>query len=102
VLALRVHGDDGWRLEITDAAGTLDVPFGLGQWRTTEGAVPTAASGGWDARGTLDVEVLFLETPHTLRVRIAADGAARASWATVPLHGVRPSSQHRHRGLDLT
>jgi CubicO group peptidase (beta-lactamase class C family) len=99
VRALRARGDDGWRLEITDPDGMLDVPFGLGKWLTSEGDVPTAASGGWDARGDLAVEVLFLETPHTLRVRISADGAGRATWSTVPLHGVRPTSQHRRRTL---
>jgi hypothetical protein len=101
VRAVRVHGDDGWWLEITDADGTLDVPFGLGEWLTNEGTVPTAASGGWDSRGDLAVEVLFLETPHTLKVRVTADGAGRATWSTVPLHGVRPTSQHRRRTLAL-
>jgi CubicO group peptidase (beta-lactamase class C family) len=101
VRELRLRHDDRWRLEITDAGGTLDVPFGLGEWLTNEADVPTAASGGWDSRGDLEVEVLFLETPHTLRVRISADGAARATWSTVPLHGVWPTSQHRRRTLLL-
>jgi CubicO group peptidase (beta-lactamase class C family) len=99
VRALRVYDDGGWRLEITDPDGVLDVPFGLGEWRTNEAAVPTAASGGWNPRGTLEVEVLFLETPHTLKVRISADGAGHARWRTVPLHGVHPTSQHRRRRL---
>lgn len=99
VRALRVRDEDGWRLEIEDPDGVLDVPFGLGAWRTGESAVPTAASGGWTARGDLEIEVLFVETPHTLRVRLSASGTGSATWRTPPLHGLRPTSQHRRRRL---
>lgn len=102
VVGLRVRDDgDGWRLEISDPGGTLDLPVGIGAWLTAESAVPTAASGGVNARGDVEIEVLFLETPHTLRVRLSASGTGSATWLTPPLHGLRPSSQHRRRRLPI-
>lgn len=102
VTALRVLHDDGWRLEITDPDGVLTVPFGIGEWRTSESAaLPHAASGGWDARGALIAEVVFLDTPHTLRVRLGESGPGAATWLTRPLHGARPTAQHAHRRIEL-
>jgi CubicO group peptidase (beta-lactamase class C family) len=87
---------DGWRLDLLDATGSLEVDFAptwvLGEPR----GVPLAASGGWSPDGVLDVEVMFLESPHTLRVRCSATtGLATVRWATTPLHTVVPSEQ-RH------
>lgn len=89
-------GADGWSVRLTDSAGSLDVPFAPGRWRIDEtSGVPVAASGGWTADGDLVVDMLFLDTPHSLVLRCPASGPATASWRTVPLHGRTPSTQHR-------
>ena len=47
---------------------------------------PVAVSGGWDDAGTLRAEVVFLETPHRLRLTVRlADRTFDAAWSTVPL-----------------
>ena len=95
--AVRVAKDgDGWRLELLDATGTLEVGFAADAWVLGEPRnVPLAASGGWSSGGALDVEVMFLESPHTLRVRCSAtSGLSAVRWATTPLHSVTPSEQH--------
>ena len=86
-----------WRLQLDVAGGGLDVPFAAGRWVSGEsGEVPVAATGGWTDSGDLVVEVLFLETPHTLRVSCAAGtGSATATWRTVPLGDPTPTAQHR-------
>lgn len=86
---------DGWRLELTDDGGVVDVPFAAGEWVVGESGAPTAASGGWDG-DVLTVDIRFLEAPHTLRVTCdGVSGAARTSWRTHPLHDARPSALHR-------
>ena len=95
--AVRVVAEgDGWRLDLLDSTGALEVGFAAGAWVLGEPrGVPLAASGGWSSDGVLDVEVMFLESPHTLRVRCsAASGQSAVRWATTPLHSVTPSEQH--------
>ncbi len=97
---VRVARDGGtWRLGLDDAGGRLDLGFAAGRWIVDESAaVPVAATGGWTERGELVVDVLFLESPHSLLVTVAADGAsATAGWRTTPLHDQTPSAQHRPR-----
>ena len=71
---------------------TLDVELGTGGWGTTEDAssatrVPVATTGAWRPDG-LHAVLAFLETPHSLRVRLdPAAGTAHADWVTAPLHG---------------
>ena len=90
-----VAGDGGWRVELIDATGALDVGFTGDGWIVAEPRnVPLAASGGWTPDGDLEVEVMFLESPHTLKVRCPAAGPATVRWATTPLHSVVPSDQH--------
>jgi CubicO group peptidase (beta-lactamase class C family) len=98
VATVRVsHSADGWRIALVDDSGILDVPFAAGEWRLSEPrGVPVAASGGWSGDGELHVEVLFLETPHSLRVGCSpASGFSVVSWATQPLHSSAPSAQRR-------
>jgi CubicO group peptidase (beta-lactamase class C family) len=103
VATVRVsHAADGWRIVLVDDSGVLDVPFAAGEWRLSEPlGVPVAASGGWSrpmsiGHGELLVEVLFLETPHSLRVRCSpASGFSVVSWVTQPLHSPAPSAQRR-------
>jgi CubicO group peptidase (beta-lactamase class C family) len=88
---------DQWYLGIDDHLGHLDLLFGTGAWSIADSAgVPVAASGGWTAAGDLVVEVMFLESPHTLEITCLADSVlARVSWRTPPLHERMPSTQHR-------
>ncbi|MFJ6728703.1 serine hydrolase domain-containing protein [Streptomyces sp. NPDC091281] len=93
---------DGWALVLTEGDDRLTARLGGGAgWResdatpagATGGGLPLAVSGGWnegdDADGdTLAADVLFLETPHRLRVTCSrADGTFTARWQTRPLHG---------------
>lgn len=84
-------GDDSLVLELSDRADGLRVRAGLDGWLVqdadgAEGPVPVAAAAGWSDPRTLVLELLFLETPHRLRVTCSADGTAVADWPTVPLH----------------
>lgn len=90
-------GERGWRLELTDPVGTLEVRGAAGEWVTQlVDGMPIAASGGWDGDGDFTAELLALETPHTLRVRVAADAAtAEVRWVTVPLHAPALRAQRR-------
>jgi hypothetical protein len=90
-------GSGGTSVGLVDAGGVLEIAFAAGEWVLgTPREVPLAASGGWTPEGDLEVEVMFLESPHTLRVRCAAaSGRATVDWATTPLHSVAPSEQ-RH------
>lgn len=86
-----------WRLELIDAEGVLELEVADGEWVVGETAgVPVAASGGWDAHGDLSADILFLDTPHALQVRVPA-GAARAivRWTNPPLHGAAPRTLRR-------
>ena len=90
--AVRVTGDgDGWALTLLEDGWQQRSRLGTDGWAVTEanatGEVPTAVSGGWTDRDTLRADVLFLETPH--RLRLSADLPSRtctATWVTTPLH----------------
>lgn len=90
-------GDAGWRVVLTDSGGEVAAPFAPAVWMAGDDPRhPTMAAGGWDDDGDLEVEVLFVETPHTAQVHCsAATGIATVRWLTVPLHSTRPSDQHR-------
>jgi Beta-lactamase len=86
-------GPDGLRLTLMEAGVSLDVGVGLGCWITSDtpasdGTVrPVAASGGWDG-ASLTVDLIFLDTPHRLRLTCPVNGEAfDASWVTLSLHG---------------
>ncbi|MFT4110716.1 serine hydrolase domain-containing protein [Propionicimonas sp.] len=51
------------------------------------GAVPVAVAAGVDATGDLRVHLAFTDTPHTLRLRLGADGTAGQGWTVNPLQG---------------
>lgn len=101
VVEVRVVGEaeTGWRIDLVDARGALEIPFASGEWvRSDPNGMPVAASGGWSPAGDLEVEVLFLDTPHTLLVTCSPSSeAATVAWATLPLHGAAARDQHRHR-----
>ncbi|SDE10399.1 serine hydrolase domain-containing protein [Auraticoccus monumenti] len=94
--------EDALTLELTDRADGLRARAGLDGWLVqeadgTDGPVPVAAAAGWSDPGTLVLEVLFLETPHRLRLTCSADGSAVAEWPTVPLHQVPLAALRRPR-----
>lgn len=85
---------DGWTLGLAENTGEpeleLALPGGPGGWRVSEEPLPTAVGGGWTDGDTLTAHVLFLETPHRLRVTCSlADRTFTARWETQPLHGGR-------------
>jgi len=99
VRVARRADDAGWRIHLSDGGGSVETPFGV-TWMSGEGPAPVvAAAGGWSDEDELAVELLFLDTPHTLRVTCSPrTGLATARWLTEPLHGTVPSTQHRNRG----
>ena len=94
--AMTVEPDGpGWRLVLEDAGERHVVPLGAGRWVVTErptrgggDPLPVAAVGGWADPVTLRAELVFLETPHRLRVEAHLPSATfEARWMTSPLHG---------------
>jgi CubicO group peptidase (beta-lactamase class C family) len=84
---------DGWLMTLRENGNELVLPVGSGDWAVSTpldrkgGAVPVAASGGWDG-DVLGIEVRFLETPHTMSLSCSLrEDVARASWRHLPLHG---------------
>ncbi|OSP25284.1 serine hydrolase, partial [Streptomyces sp. 13-12-16] len=67
--------DGGWTLTLTEDGERFGARFFAGQgWTTAEEPVPAAASGGWNDGDTLTVDLVFLETPHRLRVTCSLTG----------------------------
>ncbi|WP_314220511.1 hypothetical protein [Streptomyces zaehneri] len=88
--AVVTAGPDGWTLSLVEEPGArrLVLPLGTGGRHPGEEPPPTAVSGGWTDGDTLAVHVVFLETPHRLRVTCSlADRTFTARWDTKPLHG---------------
>jgi len=80
---------------------TLSVEFPLtdGEWHVTDSPVPVATSGGWTGPETLDIDVIFLETPHRLTLTCSlAKRTFRARWNTQPLRPVASMSLLRAPG----
>jgi len=89
---------DGWRVRVegTDVDGSeiaLDLPLGLDRWAEAappaggDGRpLPVATRGAWVDDDTLHVDVLFVETPHRLRLTCRrAAGTLAPAWLTGPL-----------------
>ncbi|WP_432499241.1 serine hydrolase domain-containing protein [Kineococcus gypseus] len=76
------HGADGASLVLHEGADRLVAALGAG-WTTT-GALATS----WARTpGGLRVDVVFVETPHRLRLELEeAAGTFRGTWCTEPLH----------------
>ncbi len=78
-------GDGHWTITLVEGESRIDAGLGIGEWVVT-GVLAT--SGGWlgpalDA--DLRVDVIFLQTPHRLRLRCRADGTFTSRWVTPPL-----------------
>lgn len=85
-------GGGDWQVVLVEHRGRLTLPVGSGHWAVTEtpeGAdtsVPSAVSGAWTAADTLRIDVVFLETPHRLRLTChLPERTFEASWVTNPL-----------------
>ena len=119
--------DGGWVLDLVHDRERLSVPVAGRGWRSADGevhgvddpdvdpaaeqsapgeaspepsaVVPVATSGGWSEDGSLAVDVVFQQTPHTLRLRSrsAAEGVD-VTWASVPLWAPRLSELAAPRG----
>lgn len=72
-------------LALIDGDTGVEVTPGVGEWATNDA---TAASAAWTDSGSgLTVDVIFLETPHRLQLRLDLAGSTfEARWATEPLH----------------
>jgi CubicO group peptidase (beta-lactamase class C family) len=86
------QADGGWVLRIAEPGNGLAFPVGTGRWAVSTPAdehgqeIPVAASGGWDGPDRLQVEVIFLETPHRMSLTLYRSGrAGTASWRNPPL-----------------
>ena len=93
----------GSRLEVTisERDNTLTFAVGTGEWLVSEprdahgDAVPVAASGGWLDDRTLQVETIFLESPHRLDIVCSLPTrSAEATWRGTPLDGGRLQTLH--------
>jgi CubicO group peptidase (beta-lactamase class C family) len=73
-----------WMLELEGSDGHVRADVGIGGWRVTDpgdGTTPVAVSAGSPSPGVVRVDVLFLETPHRLRLEgPVRSGGLRASW----------------------
>lgn len=91
-LAARRAGGE-LRLAFTTAGQRTEVVATPGRWRRQslrlgEVDVPVAVSAG-AAEGSLHARLVFTDSPHTLRVRIGADGGSGLAWKVSPLQGSR-------------
>ncbi len=90
-VALERSGDD-WILRLLEAEGKIACRLEHGTWSVSDGdetgaGVTVAASGGWIGPTTFRAEVIFLETPHRLRIDCSLAGDTFvADWRTTPLH----------------
>ena len=93
--ALRLDGDT---LRVEDGTGSFVVPVGRAGWTTVdddETAPPVAVASGW-AGDELQVDLLFLETPHRVALALRPDRTFTARWEpTAPLGPTMPLSTLR-------
>ena len=86
-----VEDGGAWQLVVEQDGSRLVAPL-TGSWapaRWDGGGAPVTASGGFLDERTLEMALVFLETPHRLVVRASlGDGTVAARWATVPLHAL--------------
>lgn len=90
---VRVHRTDGGlRLAMVAEGHRVDLVAVPGEWRRQvmelgDVEVPVAVAAGADGAGVLHVRIVFTDTPHTLRLRLRADGSAALAWKVCPLQG---------------
>jgi CubicO group peptidase (beta-lactamase class C family) len=94
-ITLERSGEE-WILRLVEAGGPITCRVGQGEWvisHDEDGAgepsaeITVAATGGWPRPDLFRAEVIFLETPHRLRLECRqGDDTFRGSWRTTPLH----------------
>ncbi len=89
----------GWLMEVSSGGEDFAVACGDGGWLATSvpaaagGQVELVASGAWTDPETFAAEVVFIQTPHHLRVSLnPSTGSSTAVWHTAPL-GFLPLTQ---------
>jgi CubicO group peptidase (beta-lactamase class C family) len=92
-------GADRTTVSLIDAGEQLDLDAGIGEWLERDGRV---ASGGTSPAGDLAFEVIFVETPHRLRIVCGGDASGEstftATWITEPLHPLPLAQMRMPRG----
>ncbi|SMH45858.1 CubicO group peptidase, beta-lactamase class C family [Rathayibacter oskolensis] len=82
--AVEIAGGDPWTIALIEGDERLLLAPGTGEW-VASGV--HAAGAGRAEDGALLVDVVFLETPHRLQVRVSPEsGTFSARWQTAPLH----------------
>jgi hypothetical protein len=86
------RSDAAYDVTLNEPDNALSFAIGTHGWtvstpvESSGKVIPVAASGGWSAQGALQLEVIFLETPHRMDVVCSLDDrCARASWRLPPL-----------------
>ncbi len=90
IISLTVsQGARGWELVLKEKDWTLDMHLAE-DWSYcySNGVIqPILCSGGWPTPGSLQVSLIFIESPHRLELSCDLDGhSLTAIWATPPLH----------------
>lgn len=89
-------GPDSTTLTIRQADEELTVEAGTGVWHDEDVVV---AAGGERETGELAFDLVFVQTPHRLRVVCAAsEDLFAARWVTEPLHPLALSDMRMPRG----
>ncbi len=83
-----------FRVRCTAEGHPLELVAEPGRWHRQQlqlgdTSVPVALAAGVDASGALLLRLVLTDTPHTLRIRLAADGTAGQAWRVKPLQGPR-------------
>jgi hypothetical protein len=93
--------DRGLEVTIHDPANTLAFAADCGRWSVSEprdvhgNRVPVAASAGWRDDQLLEIQVIFLETPHRMDIVCSLPTrTGQASWRVAPLDDGRIDTLH--------
>ena len=101
--SVSVASTDG-DLEVTidEPGNSLTFAADHRQWSVSEPSdahgdpVPVAASSGWRDEQSLEIAVVFLETPHRMDIVCSLPArTAQATWRVAPLDGGRLDTLHR-------
>jgi hypothetical protein len=92
---------DSLRLRLVAEGEPVELVATPGEWRRQVadlgGApVPVAVAAGADDAGALHVRLVFTDTPHTLRLRLGADGSSGLAWKVNPLQGPSLAAMRAH------
>lgn len=94
-------GAGGFNVSLGYAGAESTLVAGAGQWLRqawqVEGLqVPVAATAGTDGDGAVEVRILFLDSPHTLVLKLDGQGRGRVAWSVSPLQSARLEALRAH------